>query len=619
VWIALLVSVASVAAGAAVVLLGSRRQGFLEPVRTFALVAAGGVVLAQLLPVAMADVGLWALGVFAIALVAPAGFERIVRFWADRSVSPGISGRDPSWIAVELGYVGFLWHKLADGMALGLFGGLGPGGGVDLGVLGAIAAHTVPITGVLVLAYAQRYGTRHAVARAVGVALATCVGVFVVGATPVRLLEFWEPWILAVASGLLLHVIGHDWRGEAPRDSRARLADMGAIAAGIGLALLSGGTGHGHRHPGAGGTDVRLEIFDALAEITLETAPVLLIGLAIRALLQTFGGRLSSGWLQAGSNLRQAFRGALVGAPLPICACGVLPLAESLRARGGGPALVVAFLLATPELGVESFALTVRFLGWPFALVRLGAAVAVAMVAALVVAKVVQGRGSPGIPIAPAATGSEREGTWRRVLDHFDELLHHVGPFTVMGLILAAYTQAILPQGSMANWSGTGLDIFVVSLVAVPSYVCAAAATPLAAVLIGKGFSSGAVLAGLLLGPATNLATVGFLRHAFGPRAAWMGLVALLLAVWAFSLGANLLGLTAVVPGGAEAMRHAHSPWSLGASALLGAFLLRAIWHDGLRTWLATLADAFGGGHEHGHSAAGPGLVSAPAKDLGLG
>ena len=211
-WIALLVSVASVAAGAAMVLLGSRRQGFMEPVRTFALVAAGGVVLAQLLPVAMADVGLWALGVFAIALVAPAGFERLVGAWASRSTSPGISGRDPSWIAVELGYLGFLWHKLADGMALGLFGGLGPDGAIDPGVLGAIAAHTVPITGVLGLAYAQRYGPGHAVARAVGVAFATCAGVFVVEATPVRLRESWEPWILAVASGLLLHVIAHDWR-----------------------------------------------------------------------------------------------------------------------------------------------------------------------------------------------------------------------------------------------------------------------------------------------------------------------------------------------------------------------------------------------------------------------
>lgn len=602
----MLVAVGSVVAGTVVVLLGSRSARSLEPVRSFALVAAGVVVLAQLLPAAMEDIGLWALAVFGVALVAPAGFERIV---GRRSVSgPGAPGmrRDPSWIAVELGYVGLLWHKLADGMTLGLFGGLGGNAEVEVGVLVAIAAHTVPITGVLVLAYADRYSTRHAIGRAAGMAAITCLGVLIVGATPARLMATVEPWILAVASGLLLHVIGHDWRPEVPRDMRGRLADMVAIAAGIGLALLAGMTGHTHGEPGSV-DGVRSEIAAALVELTLETAPILLFGLGIGALLQTFGGRLSTGWLQGGSSLRQAFRGAVVGAPLPICACGVLPLAESLRGRGGGPALVVAFLLATPELGVESFALTARLLGWPFALVRLGAAVAVAMMAALVVARVVRSDASIEASSEPVATGSGREGTWRRVLDHFDELLHHVGPFTVVGLVLAAYIQAILPSGALGAWAGSGLDILVVSLVAVPSYVCAAAATPLAAVLIGKGFSSGAVLAGLLLGPATNLATVGFLRAAFGARAAWMGLGALLLGVWSFSLAANFAGLTAVVPEASIGAEHGHSGAALVATAVLGAMLLRVIWRSGLRTWFATLGDAFGTTHDHAHSAHTPG------------
>ncbi len=599
-WLALSVSVGSVAAGTAVVLLGSRSHRALEPVRTFALVAAGVVVLTQLLPAAMADVGLWALGVFGIALVAPAGFERVARGRSARREGEAPARLDSSWIAVELGYVGLLSHKLADGMALGLFGGLGPNGGIDVGVLVAIVAHTVPITGVLVLAYADRYGNRHAMGRAAGVAMATCAGVFIVGATPARIMAIWEPWILAVASGLLLHVIGHDWRAEVPRDLRGRMADMLAIAAGVVLALLAAGGTHEHGHSGEASGGMRSEIFHALAELTLETAPVLLIGLAIGALLQTFGGRLSTRWLQGGTSLRQAVRGAVVGAPLPICACGVLPLAESLRARGGGPALVVAFLLATPELGVESFALTVRFLGWPFAAMRLGAAVAVAVLAALVVAKVFQSRESAVPEAEPVAPGSGRDGVWRRAMDHFDELLHHVGPFTVVGLILAAYTQAALPRGAMGEWAGSGLDILIVSLIAVPSYVCAAAATPLAAVLIGKGFSSGAVLAGLLLGPATNLATVGFLRHAFGARAAWMGLAALILAVWLFAAGANLMGLEAVVPEGGLGTGHAHSGWAWAASALLALLVLRAVWRSGLRTWLATLGDAFGSGHEHG-------------------
>ena len=82
--------------------------------------------------------------------------------------------------------------------------------------------------------------------------------------------------------------------------------------------------------------------------------------------------------------------------------------------------------------------------------------------------------------------------------------------------------QATLTQDALVSMAGSGADIFVVTLLAVPSYVCASSATPLAAVLLAKGISPGAVLCGLLLGPATNLATLAWLRRAYGPRAtAW--------------------------------------------------------------------------------------------------
>src|SRR6185436_7832244 len=95
--------------------------------------------------------------------------------------------------------------------------------------------------------------------------------------------------------------------------------------------------------------------------------------------------------------------GALLGVPLPVCACGILPVAHSLRARGGAAAVVVAFMLATPELGVDTFALSVQFLGWPFALLRLLGAVIVSVAGGLLVA-------SFAVPQhAPAhAAGSER-------------------------------------------------------------------------------------------------------------------------------------------------------------------------------------------------------------------
>jgi len=584
------VALASVGMGALLALAGARRDALLSTVRTFALVASVVVVLAHLLPDALAELGMPALGVFALALLAPALFERLAH--------ESNHDADPSWVAVELGYVGLLVHKLGDGVALGLYGGAAddaPG----LDVLVAVGVHTVPVTAVMTLAFAERYGLRQAALRAVGLGAAAVAGIVLVGSLPTETFHTLEPWIMAAAGGLLLHVIGHDWHGEARPVGWRRWSDLAAIGAGVTVGFVGMNTPHSPGHGDA--MDLRFEILDVLVELTVETAPLLLFGLAVGAVLQTFGSKLPMTWLRAGSPLKQAIRGAVVGAPLPICACGVLPLAQSLKTRGAGPALVVAFLLATPELGVESFFLSVRFLGWPFAVVRLVTAVGVAIAAAMLVSWALGRRGETEADVGTIEADSGEGSVIARTIRNFDELLYHVGPFTVVGLVVAAYVQATLPTGAASELARSGLDILVISAVAMPSYVCAASATPLAAVLLAKGFSSGAVLAGLLLGPATNVATIGFLRAAFGTRAAFVTLGGLILGVWVCALAVNAVGLPVTVPANLATESHAHSWFDIGSTVLLGLMVLRAVWRSGLRGWLASLGEALGS-HDHDHA-----------------
>ena len=226
-----------------------------------------------------------------------------------------------------------------------------------------------------------------------------------------------------------------------------------------------------------------------------------------------------------------------------------------------------------------------------------------AMVAALVVARFAPAAEGDFdgrvVPDVEAVTGS----FGRRFVGAFDELLYHVAPWTVVGLIAAAYVQAVLPAESLEGMHAYGLDLLVVTLVAVPSYVCAASATPLAAVLLMKGMSPGAVLVGLLLGPATNVATVGFMRASYGTRATVIGGVTLIAAAWTLGLALDLapIPLATVTP---ESVAHDHGPVALVAAAALTLVLLRSIWLNGLRAWLGSLGEAMGlgdHGHDHAH------------------
>jgi len=552
------------------------------------MVSALAVVVAQLLPDALASIGLWALLVFASGVIVPSLLE---------NAASRLGAKHSNRWGLELGYAALLIHKVADGVGLGTYAAGAHAEHSHLEVFLAIAAHTVPVVALVAIAYHQSGGVRAVVLRCSGLAVATVAGVFLPALVPASVYATSEPWITAAVAGLLLHVVAHDWSPElkVPTSAKARALDLLAVSVGIAIVFVGGHEGHA-----ASDTGTREQMGEALLELSLSTAPALLFGLVIGAVVTALGAKMPNRWLRSGGSLSQAFRGALVGAPLPICACGVLPLATALRQRGAGAALVVAFLIATPELGIETLALTASFVGWPFALLRLAAAIALAMLAALVIHRVTRSSGESveGSAFDPGESG---EGTFlRRVLFAFDELLYHVAPWTVVGLIAAAYVQSVLPSESLGGFRAYGLDVGIVSLIAVPSYVCAASATPLAAVLLAKGMSPGAVLVGLLLGPATNLATVGFLRKAFGGRATFIGIGALVLGAWAMAAAVNAVGIP-IELGGVVDSQHEHGWMTLVAALLLGLALVRSVWRSGLRAWLASLGEGLGGGHHHHH------------------
>ncbi|MBC8070650.1 MAG: permease [Deltaproteobacteria bacterium] len=591
---ALLITLASVVIGAAIAVATSRGHALLEVLRSFAVAAVATLAAVQLLPEAVESLGAWALLLFVGALALPPSFAYLLRRAARDRRSWTSRG-----LGVELGYLGFVAHQLVEGLALGTYSGPLHADHDHVELVLAMAAHTVPLTALFIGRALLRGGPQPALRRVVALLVASAVGFAAAGLVNRRVTETIAPVLAAVVAGLLCHVLLHVHDAPAKRTVSVRAFELLAVIAGVALPMSAI-----HSHGGVPDQHEGLQqrLLDSWLELTLETAPMLLLGLVLGAALRTFGPRLPLRWVPSGSPSRQAGRGIAIAASLPLFSSGALPTA--LRQRGAGAALAVAFLISTPELGPQSFVLSVGFLGWPFTLLRLAAVLSVAYIAGLAFSRLVGRRGLVSeVPTTPHADIPALPETVRGLggaAHHFDELLLRTAPWTLVGLLASAYITVAVPPDALAWLARSGLDIPVFALVALPTYVCPAAATPIAAVLLLKGISPGAVLVALMLGPATSVARLAFLGSAYGVRATLAGVGIIAVSSCLAGFATNVIGVPIELPPGLEGDRERHAA-AWGCLATLVVALGWQLWRWGLAPWLRSL-DAFA----HGDHAYGP-------------
>ncbi|MBW2215478.1 MAG: hypothetical protein JRF48_13885, partial [Deltaproteobacteria bacterium] len=201
--------VASVAMGAAVGLVAPGRGRLLDAIRTFAIVSSIAVVVGRLIPDAVATGGPRVLIAVAVAFLTPWLIERAAHEDPEHDHS--------STMGLELSYWGLMIHKLGDGLALGSFTGAAHAGHHHGDVLTAIAVHSVPVTALITLAFTSAHGRGSGIRRAIGLAVVGSVGVVLAQQTSLGAWTRGEAWIEAAVSGLLLHVVTHDWAHEHDR------------------------------------------------------------------------------------------------------------------------------------------------------------------------------------------------------------------------------------------------------------------------------------------------------------------------------------------------------------------------------------------------------------------
>jgi uncharacterized membrane protein YraQ (UPF0718 family) len=269
---------------------------------------------------------------------------------------------------------------------------------------------------------------------------------------------------------------------------------------------------------------IGLEFWDTIEVMS----PYLLFGFGIAGLLSVMISPATVEKHLGGSRAGSVIRAALFGVPLPLCSCSVIPVTASLRRNGAGRGAATAFLLSTPQTGVDSIMVTYALLGPVFALFRPIVAFITGLIGGLTVNRM---QADPNGDESRATTSTEsccsknttapQSIMWRVFHHGFVTLPKDVGRSMLLGVLIAGAITTFMPESLLTRHLGGGiLSMLVMMLVGIPIYVCATASVPIAAVLIAKGVSPGAALVFLMTGPATNAASIAAVWQMMGRRTA---------------------------------------------------------------------------------------------------
>ena len=293
--------------------------------------------------------------------------------------------------------------------------------------------------------------------------------------------------------------------------------------------------------------------------LLVESSIYILLGLVVSGLLRVFLNPGAVATHLGRGRYMSVFKAALLGIPLPLCSCGVLPAAASLKKQGANNGATTAFLISTPESGVDSISITYALLDPIMTVVRPVAAFSTAFVAGI--AENLFGEKVGEGPVEPPDLRCPVDGCCDGVgcppEEHarhhtFGEKLKAGLKFAVgdvwadlagwffVGLILAGAIAAFFPEEWMTRFLGGGLTSMLLMLaLGIPMYICATASTPIAAALIVKGVSPGAALVFLMAGPATNIASLTVLTGILGKRATGIYLAAIAVSCVFFGLATD--------------------------------------------------------------------------------
>lgn len=347
-----------------------------------------------------------------------------------------------------------------------------------------------------------------------------------------------------------------------------------------------------------------LEFIDALIELSNAMAPYILFGLVFAGILHELVPDTLVTKHLGKESISSVIKSTVFGIPLPVCSCGVIPLATSIKKSGASKGATLSFLISTPITGVDSILATYGMFGWAFTLYRALTSMIIAMIAGILTNlfdKEVEAPKPAFSAAKPSATsfsasfvsqpaeeissccssassGEEAQKfSMTRALKYaFVTLLGDIAKPLLWGLLLGALITIAIPQNlSDILVEYSWLSYLIVIAIAVPMYVCATASLPIAAALMLSGVSAGAAFVFLSAGPATNTVTIGVVKKMLGMRSLYIYLGSIVIGSTLFGLGLDyIFSVSDINP---KSLVHMHEEAGLIASVssiILWGFVL---------------------------------------------
>ncbi len=339
-----------------------------------------------------------------------------------------------------------------------------------------------------------------------------------------------------------------------------------------------------------------MEYLNVLWAYLLVSAPYLLFGLLISGAIHQFiSVDKVKKWLGA-DKFSSVFKAALVGVPIPLCSCSVIPAAVTIKKSGASNGATSAFLIATPESGVDSISITYALIDLPMTTIRPIAAFCSAFFAGTLQFMFNDFELPPEEKEGPTKGCCPKTGKTTSEADFstkfkgmfkygFGKLSDDIAGWLTIGILLGALIDFLVPENF---FMGMGMveNRLMILAIGVPLYICASASTPIAVSLMLKGLSPGSALLLLLVGPATNISNIAVLQKYIGKKGVIINIFSIVFVALIFSFIADYLYenfFTLQLNEMLSKHEHGAAWWESASAIILMVLLAKGVWKEEIK------------------------------------